>query len=81
MINVLTNWATEKHTECIKNKVSPLTITNFPSVVVNRHVLCNSEIESETHFLLEALTAFAGYPSKLTIKFTMNKASVNNFDN
>ena len=35
----------------------PFKIPTFPYVLVNKSVLCNCELDAESHFLLESLAA------------------------
>ena len=48
--------------------------------LVNRSVLYNFGIETDNHYLLEALAACDNINSKLTMYFTVNTAFVNYLD-
>ena len=59
----------------------PVKIHSFLSVLVNRSIWCNCEIEVENHFLLESLAACHDAESKLGRYFTVNTDFVNYLDN
>ena len=74
---ILANWPNNKHIECNINNDISVKIPSFPYVLVNQSVLCNCEIEVETHFLLESLAACQDTKSKLVMYFTVNTAFIN----
>ena len=59
----------------VMKKMKCLINSYFLYVFVNESVLCNCEIETESHFLLESLVTY------LVMYFTVNLAFVNYFDN
>ena len=50
---ILANWPNDKHIECNINNDTPVRISSFPYVFLNRSVLHNCELEAENHFILE----------------------------
>ena len=74
---ILTSWPSEKDIECKKNNDIPVKIPSLSYVLADRSVLCNCEIETENHFLLESLAACSKSSSKLTMYFTIKLAFVN----
>ena len=59
----------------------PVKMACYPSVLTNRSVLCNCEIEAEIFFILQSLTTYPESPTKLIMNFIVNLAFVNYFDN
>ena len=59
-----------------------ISIPSHPYVLMNRSILCNCDIETESNFLLEALVACDNFETKtdLEMYFTVNLAFVNYFD-
>ena len=67
---------------CLHNNTIPINIPGHPCVLMNQSILCNCDIEAESNFLLESLTACEGPESKtdLEMHFTINLAFVNYFN-
>ena len=60
------NWPNDKHIICNINSDIPVKISSHPYVLVNRSILCNCDIEVDSHHLLESLAACDNKPTKLT---------------
>ena len=67
---------------CLHNNNIPINIPGHPYVLMNQSILCNCDIEAESNFLLESLTACEGPEAKteLEMHFTVNLAFVNYFE-
>ena len=67
---------------CLHNNNIPISIPSHPYVLLNRHILCNCDVEAENNFLLESLAACENSETKtdLEMNFTVNLAFVNYFD-
>ena len=78
---ILANCPNNKHIEFNINNDISVKIPSFPYVSVNQSVLCNYEIEVESHFLLESLATCHGTKSKLVMYFMVNMAFINYLDN
>ena len=67
---------------CLHNNNILINILGHPYVLMNRSILCNSNIEAEGNFLLESLAACEGseYKADLEMHFTINLAFVNYLD-
>ena len=63
------------------NNDIPKEIPSHPYVLLNRSMLCNCDIEVESNFLLESLTACDTSNMDLVMYFTVNLTFVNYFDN
>ena len=50
---ILANWPNDKHIVCTNNNDIPVNVPSFPYVLLNRSVLCNSDIAGESNFVLE----------------------------
>ena len=68
---------------CSYSNNIPISIPSQPYVLMNRSILSNCDIESESNFLLELLAACDNFEAKtdLVMYFTLDLAFVNNFDN
>ena len=77
---ILANWPSYKKIMCSYNNNILISIPSHPYVVMNRSILCNCDIEAESNFLLELLAACGNSETDL-VKFTVNLAFVNYFDN
>ena len=67
---------------CSHNNNIPVNIPDHPYVLMNQNILCNYDIEAESNFLLESLSACEGPDVKtdLEMHFTVNLAFMNYFD-
>ena len=76
---ILANWPTYRKIMCLHNNNILINIPGHPYVLMNQSILCNCDIEAESNFLLESLTACEGPDSKtdLEMHFTVNIAFVN----
>ena len=54
---ILANWPNYKRIICTYNNNIPVNIPSHPYILLDRKVLCNSNIEAESNFLLESLAA------------------------
>ena len=54
---ILANWPNDKHIICNITNDIPVRIPSHRSMLVNRSVLCNCDIEAEYNLLLESLAA------------------------
>ena len=77
---IFANWLNNSHIVCNINNNIPIKIPSHPYVLVNRSVLCNCGIETESHFLLKSLAACQDTNSKLIMYFTVNIAFTNYLD-
>ena len=66
---------------CLYDKNIPINIPSHPYVLLNESILCNCDVETESNFLLESLTACQNSVKDLVMYFTVNLAFVNYFDN
>ena len=69
---ILANWPNDKHIICNVNNDIPVKIPSHPYILVNRSVLCNCGIETDSHHLLESLATCDNKQSKLIMYFTIN---------
>ena len=78
---ILANWPNSRKIMCLHNNNIPINIPGHPFVLMNRSILCNCNIETESNFLLESLAACEGPETKtdLEMHFTINLAFVNYF--
>ena len=79
---ILANWPSYRKIMCSHNNNILISIPSHPYVLMNRSILCNCDVEAETNFLLESLTACKGSEIKtdLEMHFTINLAFVNYFN-
>ena len=77
---ILANWPNDEHIICTTSNDIPVRIPSHPYVLVNRSVLCNCDIETDNHYLLESLAACDNRNSKLTMYFIINTAFRNYLD-
>ena len=79
---ILVDWPNYRKIMCLHNNNIPINIPSHPYVVMNRSILCNSDVKAESNFLLESLAACKGSETKtdLEMYFTINLAFVNYFD-
>ena len=54
---ILANWPNYRKIMCLHNNNIPISLPSHPYVLMNRSTLCNCDIEAESNFLLESLTA------------------------
>ena len=52
---ILTNWPSYKRIICTYNNNILVNIPSHPYVLLDRNILCNCDIETESNFLLESL--------------------------
>ena len=72
---VLENCPSYKRLICTYNNNIPANIPSHPYVLLDRNILCNSDIEAEDNFLLESLAACGeNNIQKLEMFFTVNLA-------
>ena len=78
---ILVNWPSYKRIICNHNNNIPLNIHSHQYVLLNRHILCNCDIEAESNFLLKSL-AVCGENGKrdLEMHFTVNLVFVDYLD-
>ena len=77
---ILANWPNDKYIICNINNDIPIKIPSHPYVLVNRSILCNSDIEADNHHLLESIASCDKKSTKLTMYFTINLAFTNYLD-
>ena len=77
----MANWPSYKRVGCSFNNDIPKGIPSHPCVLLNRHILCNCDIEAKSNVLLESLAACDTSNMDLVMYFTVNLAFVNYFDN
>ena len=74
---ILANWPYYKRIICTYNNNIPVNIQSHPYVLLDRNILCNCDIEAESNFLLESLTACKKHEKPdLEMYFTVNLAFV-----
>ena len=54
---ILANWPNYKRIICIYNNNIPVNIPSHPYLLLDRNILCNCDVETESNFLLEVLAA------------------------
>ena len=70
---ILANWPNYKRIICTYNKNIPVNIASHPYVLLDRHILCNCEIEAESNFLLQLLATCREHKkTNLEMYFTVN---------
>ena len=74
------NWPKYKRLICTHNNNIPVSIPSHPHVLLNRSILCNSDIEAESNFLESLATCEEGNKPHLEMYFTVNLAIVNYLD-
>ena len=69
----LENWPNYRKIMCSHNNNILINIPGHPYVLMNRSILCNCDIEAESNFLLESLTACEDSETKtdLEMHFTI----------
>ena len=79
---ILANWPSYKKIMCLHNNNILVSIPSLPYVLMNRSILFNWDIDTESNFLLESLDTHDNSKTKthLVMYFTVNLASVNYFD-
>ena len=78
---ILANWPSYKRIICTHNNNIPVNIPSYPYVLLDRNILCNRDIEAESNFLLESLTACGEHEKPdLEMHFTVNLAMVDYLD-
>ena len=78
----LANWPSYRKIMCGHNNNIPINIPSHPYVLMNRSIQCNCDLEAESNFLLESLTACENLKTKadLVMYFTVNLTFVNYFE-
>ena len=71
---ILANWPKSKYVICKDNHEYPIKIPRYPYVLLKRSVLCNCNIHTEEHSLLESIATCPGKQSDMTIYYTVNTA-------
>ena len=72
---ILGNWPSYKRIICTYNNSIPVNIPSHPYVLLDRHILCNCDIEANSNFLLESLVAYRDHEKPdLEMYFTVNLA-------
>ena len=78
---ILANWPSYKRIICTHNSNIPVNIPSHPYVLLDRNILCNYDIEAESNFLLESLTACGDHEKPdLEMHFTVNLSFVDYLD-
>ena len=78
---ILANWPSYKRIICTHNNNIPVNIPSHPYVLLDRHILCNCNIEAKSNFLLESLAVCSEHEKlDLEMYFTVNLAFVNYLD-
>ena len=78
---ILANWPSYKRIICTQNNNIPVKIPSHPCVLLERNILCNSDIEAKNNFLLESLDSCGEHEKPdLEMYFTVNLAFVNYLD-
>ena len=78
---ILANWPNYNRIICTHCNNIPVNIPIQPCVLLNRSILCNCDIEAESNFLLEFVTACKGNNKPdLEMYFTVTLALVNYLD-
>ena len=80
---ILANWPSYKKIMCASNNNIAINIPSHPYVLMNRSILCNCDVETESNFLLESLAACKNLETKadLVMYFTVNLALEIHFEN
>ena len=67
---------------CSHNNNIPINIQGHPYILLNRSILCNCDVKTESNFLLESIAACKDSETKtnLEMHFTINLAFVNYFN-
>ena len=74
---ILANWHNYKRIICTYNNNIPVNIPSHPYVLLDRNILCNCDIETESNFLLELLATCREHENpNLEMYFTVNLAFV-----
>ena len=74
---ILANWPKYKRIICTHNNKIPVNIPSHPYILLDRDILCNCGIETESNFLLESLAACEEHEKPdLEMYFTVNLAFV-----
>ena len=74
---ILANWPDYKRIMCTYNNNILVNIPSHPYVLLDRNILCNCDIETESNFLLELLAACREHERPdLEMYFTVNLAFV-----
>ena len=74
---ILANWPSYKRIICTYNNNIPVNIPSHPYALLDRNNLCNCDIETESHFLLESLATCGEHKKPdLEMYFTVNLAFV-----
>ena len=74
---IFANWPNYKRIICTYNNNIPVNIPSHPYVLLDRNILCNCDIEAESNFLLELLSACREHEKPdLKMYFTVNLAFV-----
>ena len=74
---ILANWPNYKRIICTYNNNIPVNIPSHPNVLLNRNILCNCDIKTESNFLLELLAACGEHKKPdLEMYFTVNLALI-----
>ena len=79
---ILANGPSYKKIMCSHNNNILIRIPSHPYELMNRSILCNSNLEAESNFLLESLAACENSGTKIDLEmyFTVDLAFVNYFD-
>ena len=78
---ILANGPSYKRIICTYNNNIPVNIPSHPYVLLDRNILCNSDIEAKSNFLLESLAACDEHEKPdLEMYFTINLAFANYLD-
>ena len=77
---ILDNWPKSKYVICKDNHEYPIKIPRYPYVLLERSVLCNCDIHTEEHSLLESIATCPGKQSDLTIYYTVNTTFMSYLD-
>ena len=77
---ILANWPSYKKMACSINNDVPVNIPSYPYVLLNRNILCNCDIGTESNFLLESPAVCDTSTSDLVLYFTVNLAFITYFD-
>ena len=85
MVDFRSFWQTGPVIEklCVPTIITfPINIPGHLYILMNRSILCNSDVKAERNYLLESLAACEGSETKtdLEMHFTINLAFVNYFD-
>ena len=77
---ILANWPYTKYVVCKDNHEYPIKMPRHPYILLKRSVLCNCDIQTEDHSLLESIAACPGKQSAMTIYYTVNAAFIHYLD-